>query len=124
MTAISRHYSIWGVLRSPNGRGAASGVAGVLWSLNRALWDNVTPQLCYVSVGLTRNTILARFAYECPPTDVERELVSDVETLVIADFHHLFETDFEVVHRDPGTTRELEDGTHWWAYMRQEPNKG
>jgi hypothetical protein len=97
---------------------------GVVWSVGRSLWDQVTPPLRYVSFGLVEGTIVARFAYEHPPSDADRELVSEAETSVIADFHHLFETDFQAVHRPRATARIFEDGTHWWAYLRREAAEG
>lgn len=93
---------------------------GVVWSVSRGLWDQVTPSLRYVSIGLAGGTILARFGYEHVPTPYEHDLMSSAEASVLADFHHLFDTDFQMVHRPVQAARVWEDGTHWWAYMRHE----
>lgn len=93
---------------------------GVLWSVGRALWEKVTPTLRYVSVGLVDRTVVVRMAYEQEPTPLEADLVGYFEAEVLADFHHLFETDVLAVARPVGTPPVFEDGTHWWAFMRYE----
>ncbi len=97
---------------------------GVVWSVGRSLWDRVTPPLRYVAVGLTNRRIVVRFAYEKPPTEEELDFVRYAESEVLADFHHLFDTDFLAVTRPPGSARVFEPDTHWWAYMRHEPDEG
>jgi hypothetical protein len=92
----------------------------VLWSVGRSLWDKVTPPLRFVSVGLVRGVIVVRFAYEQPPTARELDLVREAETEVLADFHHLFGTDFLAVTRPPASPRRFEPDTQWWAFMRYE----
>ncbi len=94
----------------------------VLLSVSRSLWDVVTPGLRYVSVGVVDGTILARFAYEDPPSDAEHEFVSLSETSVIADFYDILGTDFQAVHRPMTAPRVWEEGTRWWAYLRYEPD--
>ena len=42
------------------------------------------------------------------------------EAEVLADFHHLVDTDFLAVTRPIGHPRVWEPDTHWWAYMRYE----
>jgi hypothetical protein len=94
---------------------------GVVWSVARCLWDRVTPSLRYVAVGPVNRSIVARFAYERPPTEDELDFVRHGETEVLADFHHIFDTDFLAVARPPANARVFEPDTHWWAYMRYEP---
>lgn len=57
----------------------------VLLSFQRALWDTATPALRGVAVRTTEPVIEPQFLYEHEPTEDEIELVSLVETYVIAD---------------------------------------
>lgn len=90
-------------------------------SLSRALWARVTPDLRWVSIGLVDDVVVARFAYEGQPDDSRLEYVSDAETEVLADLWPAHTTDFQAVQRPPAQPPVLEDGTHWWAYLRYEP---
>jgi hypothetical protein len=93
--------------------------AEVLLSLQRALWDAVTPALRGVSVGWSNGTIEATFVYDCPITDDITELVAIVETEVLADFPPGISTQFELVHM-PRSEDRREAAREWWAYLRHE----
>lgn len=58
----------------------------VLLSVQRALWDLVTPNLREVAVLARYPQVAVRFLFDAEPGDEDRENVSEAETLVIADF--------------------------------------
>lgn len=90
----------------------------VLLSLQRALWDLVTPGLRAVAVRLSYPLIDARLMYEAVGSE-ERELVSEVESYVVADFLSPVDVRFAAVEVPPGEKRELEIGEEW-VYRRRE----
>lgn len=94
---------------------------GVLASVSRSLWGEVTPDLRWVSLGLVEDRVVARFAYEGAITEAEHEVVSCAEAEVIADVYPELSTDFAAVHRPVPMPHELEDGTSSWVYVRREP---
>jgi hypothetical protein len=56
-----------------------------LLSLQSALLGMVTPDLRAVEVWVNERSVRAQFAYDSAVGDEHRELVAEVETLVIAD---------------------------------------
>lgn len=90
----------------------------VLLSVQRALWDMVTPPLRGVSITHSFPTIRARFLYDYV-SDEEREITSEAETYMIADFLPPVTVRFEAVALPIGLPRELEEG-EIWAYLRRE----
>jgi hypothetical protein len=91
----------------------------VFLSMQRALWDMVTPDLRVVAVQIEGKTIRVRFGYARPVTDFLRELVSEVETEVVADFLTDVTTEFSAEFVPVGTSRVF-PGDWWWAYLRRE----
>ena len=91
-------------------------------SVTKSLWGRVTPDLRWVSIGLVDDVVVARFAYEDEPRESHLEHVVDAATDVLADLLTR-KTDFQAVHRPQAQAPALEDGTHWWAYLRYEPRR-
>jgi hypothetical protein len=92
----------------------------VLLSLQRALWDVVTPELRAVAASWTRELISVRFIYEFERTEQE-ELVSEADTAVLADFFPAMNTKFTIEVLPPGELRRHREG-EWWIYRRYEPD--
>lgn len=91
----------------------------VLWSLQRGLWDEVTPNLRGVAVSPTYPLIEATFIYEILG-DEEREIVAEVETLVYADFSPPVNAKFTAVML-PMSERRTLGPVEEWVYLRKEP---
>jgi hypothetical protein len=93
----------------------------VLLSMQRALWEQVTPNLRGVAVALHGEAegqrVEARFLYEGRAGDTERECTSLAETHVIADMTHDVEVRFFVVE---DASLDLGQGEEW-VYLRHEP---
>lgn len=90
----------------------------VLLSLQRALWDLVTPALRAVAVRPSYPLVEARLMYETVG-DEERQLVAEVESYVVADFLPPVDVRFAAVEVSGGVRRELEAGEEW-VYRRRE----
>jgi hypothetical protein len=90
-----------------------------LLSLQRALWGMVTPDLRGVAMAIGDGRVHARMIYEQEPTDEQLEIISEVETLVIADF--LPEVEVVVVADTvpPDRVADLLPG-EGWVYLRRE----
>lgn len=91
----------------------------VLLSLQRALWDVVTPNLRGVAVRADHPRITARFLFEGEPSEDDRENVSLAETYAIADFSTEVEIEFTPVQVPVAEPRDLHPGEHW-VYLRKE----
>lgn len=91
----------------------------VLLSLQRALWDVVTPNLRGVAVRADHPRITARFLFEGEPSEDDRENVSLAETSTIADFSKEVEIEFTPVQVPVAEPRDLHPGEHW-VYLRKE----
>lgn len=91
--------------------------------MQRALWQQVTPNLRGVAVairsGAEDQAIAARFLYEGMIGEVERECMSLAETHCIADFGPEVLVTFAAAEN---ADRELV-GTEEWIYMRHEPDR-
>lgn len=90
----------------------------VLLSFQRALWDMVTPALRGVAVRPAFPDIQARFLYE-QVSGEDREIVSEVEAYVAADFLPPVMVEFEAVALPIERPRDLREG-EVWAYLRRE----
>ncbi len=90
----------------------------VLWSFQRALLDEVTPNLRGVAVIPKSPVIEARFIYD-NVSDFEREIVSDVEAYVAADFSDPVMVSFRAVSVPATEMRSLCEGEEW-VYRRKE----
>lgn len=90
-----------------------------LLSIQRALIDEVTPNLRAVAMRIQYPHIEARFLYESVTAE-EIEDVSLVETYVIADFHPDVVVTFTAVTVPFVDARVLLDEEEW-VYMRREP---
>ena len=92
----------------------------VLLSLQRALWDIVTPDLRGVAVTPSSPIIRARFIYEAVNPDL-LELVSEAETTVYADFLPPINVQFVGVSEPLPARRLLEAGEEWFYLRRERP---
>lgn len=90
----------------------------VLLSMQRALWDMVTPELRGVAVGWGDGSVSATFLFDGPIDAGAREIVREVETYFLADFESIT-TRFEAIEHPTPMPRELDD-LQWWAYLRRE----
>ena len=92
--------------------------------LQRALLGMVTPELRGVTIRVDEDLVHARMVYEHEPTEDERELVSEVETEVIAAY--LPEVEVTVVPDavPPPAWPQLEPGESWVYRRREEPTDG
>ena len=90
-----------------------------LLSIQRALWDMVTPALRGATISVQPGTIHSRFLFEHEPTTDELEIVVDAETEVIADFRSDVDVSFRGEALPPSTSRELLPGEEW-VYLRRE----
>lgn len=91
----------------------------VLLSIQRSLWDLVTPNLRAVAVKAEAPVVAARFIFENDPTEEDRENVSEAETSTIADFHEDVVVTFSPVWIPATEPRDLEASEHW-VYLRKE----
>lgn len=94
----------------------------VLLSMQRALWDHVTPDLRGVAVEsigeLDRGAhVTARFLYEGDVGPLQRECVSESEAYFLADFLPDVSTKFTALAR---ADRNLQ-GDEMWVFLRWEP---
>ncbi|MEQ7011351.1 hypothetical protein ABN028_34815 [Actinopolymorpha sp. B17G11] len=94
----------------------------VLLSMQRALWDHVTPDLRGVAVEyrgeLDRGAhVAARFLYEGDVGPLQRECVAESETYFLADFLPDMSSEFEAVDH---AERDLQGG-EMWVFLRWEP---
>lgn len=92
----------------------------VLLSIQRALWQMVTPQLRAIAISTKApQKLRARFLYDIAPGPLEREIVSETQAYVIADFDENLDTSFmPEYHPAP---RPLELGPEEeWVYLRRE----
>ena len=87
--------------------------------MHRALLGMVTPELRGVAIHIERCRIGGRFLYEAEPDDEEREIVSEVETEVIADYPPDVEVTFRAEGLPPTIPRTLQPGEEW-VYLRRE----
>jgi hypothetical protein len=90
-----------------------------LLSIQRALWEMVTPNLRGVAIQPEAPIIRGRFLYENDPTNKEREIVAEVEAYVLADFDESVDVSFRAEHVPPERPRDLLLGEEW-VYMRRE----
>jgi hypothetical protein len=94
---------------------------GVMLSMMRALWEQVTSDLRGVAVtyrgSVDRGSIGARFLYEAEVGDVQAECMSLAETYCIADFPPDVSVAFRAI---PNANRELLPGEEW-VFLRWEP---
>lgn len=100
-------------------RGADPARVRVLLSIQRALLDMITPDLRGVAVSWNSHEIRARFIYDAIVEDT-RELVGEIETLVLADFPDDVMTRFHVELTPAPGERVLGDN-EVWVYLRREP---
>ena len=94
----------------------------VLLSMQRALWEQVTPDLRGVAVQCSGtldggSSVRARFLYEGPTGVVQRECVSTAEAHFAADFLDDMNVAFEAVS---SAERDLIPDEQW-VYLRWEP---
>jgi hypothetical protein len=93
-----------------------------LLSIQRALWEKVTPDLRAVAMLIDGDAasghVSARFLYEGAAGEVQRECVSIAEAEFAADFSQAISTDFVAV--EDVAERKLASGEEW-VYLRWEP---
>ena len=90
-----------------------------LLSMQRALWDVVTPGLRGVAVRLETDELSARFLFDHDPDDEDLEDVSLAETSVIADFPSDLTVSLNAIELQVGSPRALLPGEEW-VYLRKE----
>jgi hypothetical protein len=95
--------------------------AQVLLSVQRALWDLVTPKLRGVAIKISKpdRSIDARFLYARDLTLALDEIVSEAEAYVAADFDETVKIRFSAQYLPIGNSRDLEAGEEW-VYRRRE----
>jgi hypothetical protein len=93
--------------------------ASALLSVQRALWDEVSPSLRGVAVAITAAAIRGRMIYDHVPTENEVESCSLVETYVLADMAPEVVVDLTPVTVTPSEPRNLLPGEQW-VYLRKE----
>ena len=96
----------------------------VLLSMQRALWDHVTPDLRGVTVEcsgeLDRGAhVAARFLYDGEVGDLQHECVHESEAYFLADFLPDMTSEFVAVGN---ADRQLE-GAEMWVFLRWEPTQ-
>jgi hypothetical protein len=93
----------------------------VLLSMQRALWDLVTPKLRGVTVRISEvdKSIGARFIYARDLTLALDEIVSEAEAYVAADFDEAVTIHFSAEYVPTTQSRDLQDGEEW-VYRRRE----
>ena len=111
--------SIWHTRGTPPYAQGVAKHADALFSVNRALWERVTPDLRGVAYTLTDESLTVRFMYADEPSDATRELVSEAETESMADWLPPFQVSFHVEHLP--VPEQLTIGTEErWVYLRYE----
>lgn len=90
----------------------------VLLSLQRALLGMVTMSLRGVAVSWTEHLVCARFMYEFEDSQ-HVELMGEIETEVLADFHSDVDTRF-TIEAAPRSTRLGLEQDEVWVYLRRE----
>lgn len=88
--------------------------------MNRALLGMVTPELRGVSISVGDNVVRSRMVYDHEPTEDECELVSEVETEMLADYLPEVEVVVGAEAVPPPAWPELLPGESW-VYRRREP---
>jgi hypothetical protein len=91
----------------------------VLLSLQRALLGMVTPDLRSVEVALDGGRVHAIFAYDGDVTDDHREIVSEVEGMLIGDLDDDVDVRFEAERITPPAPVGVVRGTTY-CYLRRE----
>lgn len=112
--------------RSAAARGSITQVSvdrvSLLLSMQRALWEQVTPKLRGVAVAMhgdeDQKSVQARFLYEGVAGETERECTSLAETHCIADMTPDVVVAFSVVEH---ASLDLLPGEEW-VYLRHEPD--
>lgn len=91
----------------------------VLLSMQRALWNVVTPDLRTVVVRVSGMDVHARFIYDQPITEEILELVEEADEEALADLPDGSCTYFDAEYLPPTERREVRDG-ETWVYLRRE----
>ncbi|GAA5001091.1 hypothetical protein [Actinopolymorpha pittospori] len=91
----------------------------VLLSVQRGLWDIVTPNLRGVAVLARYPDVVVRFLFEDDPGEEDRENVSEAETYVMADFLDEVSVAAQAEWVPASLPRELKSGEEW-VYLRKE----
>lgn len=98
-------------------------VAYLLASMQRALLNEVTPDLRGVAVSVGEDEIRGRLIFDTVLTDQSRERVSDVETEIVADYSGSVPVNLVAQHLPVEHPRFLEVG-EYWAFLRYEEVAG
>ncbi|MEU4454559.1 hypothetical protein AB0F44_24725 [Nocardioides sp. NPDC023903] len=91
----------------------------VLLSMQRALWDLVTPNLRGVAIRIAPVRVEARFLLENEPTDEDLENISEAETAMMADVRNDVAVSFTASWVPNSLPRDLEQSEEW-VYLRKE----
>lgn len=90
-----------------------------LISLNRALWDLVTPDLRGVAFSVRPGKVEVRMLFAGQLGPEELEIISEVETYLAADFPPEVEVRVRGASVVPPNQRDLEPGEEW-VFLRRE----
>jgi hypothetical protein len=92
-----------------------------LISIQRSLWDLVTPNLRAVALAVDRDApkISARFMFAEGPSGEDVLDTSEAETYTMADFGPTMSVEFVAVQCPTATPREVLPGEEW-VYLRKE----
>lgn len=95
--------------------------ADALFSINRSLWDRVTPDLRGVSYLMADNSVAVRWFYAEVIEDWMKEIVSEAETECMADFWPTLEVSYRPEHLPIQKTRNIDwaNGERW-VFLRCE----
>ncbi len=91
----------------------------VLMYLLRALWGMITPDMRAIRASWADGVAGATFIYDHPVKESDWEIVSEVETEVIADLPPDVATDFDAIHLTDNQLPALPKDS-WWVYVRRE----
>jgi predicted anti-sigma-YlaC factor YlaD len=92
-----------------------------LLSVQRALWERVSPGLRGVAVTVSSTAVSGRMIFDHVPTDDDVEDCSLVETHIIADMMPEITVTLAPVGIEPPAPRDLFSGEEW-VYLRKEPH--
>lgn len=91
----------------------------VLLSMQRALWDMISPDIRGIAVSWAPDLVRARFVYDREVDEDAWETVREVETEVLADLVAGVRTEFTAEFMPVEKPRDSRDG-EYWVYRRRE----
>jgi hypothetical protein len=100
----------------------SSALIDVVLSTVRAFTGEITPDVRGIAAGWVRDTTSCRVFFDHPPSEDDREMVSDAEAEVIADLYDIYEPfDFQAMYVPSNVKLGLPPDQGWiWIYRRRE----